>query len=55
MEILGRFPTTDECKDLGLQEAVPLWLPTNDNNINRKVTKALKSLAKWLIDDYVSK
>ena len=55
LEVLGRFPTSEECKNNGFQETVPLWFPTNGKAFNRKVNKALKALAKWMRDDYISK
>ena len=51
--MLGRFPTAKEAENHDLLETVPVWLPTNDKIPNKKIMAALRSLTKWLNNDYM--
>ena len=52
LEVIGKFPSKEECAKYNIEESAPVWLPADGQVFNQKIAKAIKSLSDWLSQDY---
>ena len=52
LEVIGRFPTVTETQTLGIDQNSPVWLPTNGESLNPKMSKMMRKLSEWFLNGY---
>ena len=52
LEVIGRFPTVAEARELQIDANSPVWLPTDGSSFNPRVVQMIRLINDYFMSGY---